>query len=307
MNKILLVGCGYWGKNWYNTIKSSEHNLVAVVDPNPVIEVQTPLFKAIEDVNVEYTHVIIATNAELHKDLFKRVKCAPPKVLIEKPCGTDLDRQDLLGCFPGYIFLSSPQYKTVKRIIDSNQIGEIIYSRFERASMGPRIRTDVSIIEDYAIHDLYLYQDLFNPKDIKKINKTLHSSFSFPIKEDTLFLNIEADNHVSSFFSSWRHPVKTRKIVIVGTRGSVIWENDRVVLDSSMYSKINGIDSNRNVGYDLRINTPVLEFNFSIEQSNLHLQLDDFLSGVDRSNNFIETTKLINKIKGYDKQEDTVR
>lgn len=301
MNRILLVGCGYWGKNWYNTIRTSEYELVAVVDPNPVIEVQTPLFNTIEDVNVEYTHAIIATNAELHKDLFKKLKCAPSNVLIEKPCGTDLDREQLYECFPGYIFLSSPQYKTIKRVIDSNQIGDIVYSRFERASMGPRIRTDVSIIEDYAIHDLYLYQALFNPIDIKKVDKTLHSSFNLPIKEDTLFLNIEADTHVASFFSSWRHPVKTRKIVIVGTTGSIIWENDSVILDSSRYNKIEGLDSNRNVGYDLTINSVALDFNFSLEKSNLHLQLDDFLNGVDRSNNFIQTSKLINKIKGYDK------
>jgi hypothetical protein len=23
MNKVLLIGCGYWGKNWYNTIKKT--------------------------------------------------------------------------------------------------------------------------------------------------------------------------------------------------------------------------------------------------------------------------------------------
>ena len=40
MNKVVLVGCGYWGKNWYNTLtKMQDVRLVAVIDPNPVIPV----------------------------------------------------------------------------------------------------------------------------------------------------------------------------------------------------------------------------------------------------------------------------
>ena len=300
MSKILLIGCGYWGKNWYNTIKTSEHTLVAVVDPNPVIEVDVPLFDTVDEVNIEYTHAIVATNAELHKSLFSKVKCPPSNILIEKPCGTDSDRLDLYGCFPGYIFLSSPHYKFIKGILYSQRLGNIVYSRFERASMGPRIRTDVSIIEDYAIHDLYLYQSLFEPKSIEKIYKSLSQSFKTPIKEDTLFLTIEADNHTASFFSSWRCPIKTRKIIIVGTKGSIIWENDKVIVDYSRYDEIDGIDSNRNVGHSLIIENSQ-DFNFPLEKSNLHLQLDDFISNLDRSSIFVETSKLINKIKEYDK------
>lgn len=300
MSRILLIGCGYWGKNWYNTIRTSEYTLAAVVDPNPVINVDTPLFDTIDKVDVEYTHAIIATNAELHKSLFNKLKCSPSNVLIEKPCGTDSDRLDLYGCFPGYIFLSSPQYKFIKELLDSSSIGDIVYSRFERASMEPRIRTDVSIIEDYAIHDLYLYQSLFEPNKIERVDKSLSLSFSSPIKEDTLFLTVEADNHIASFFSSWRYPIKTRKITIVGSKGSIIWENDKVTVDYSRYDKIDGVDSNRNVGHSLVMETPQ-EFNFSLEKSNLHLQLDDFISGVDRSSIFIETSKLINKLKEYDK------
>ena len=55
MNKILLIGCGYWGKNWYKTILSSQYELVGVVDPNPVVDVTVPLFNSIEEVNIEYT------------------------------------------------------------------------------------------------------------------------------------------------------------------------------------------------------------------------------------------------------------
>ena len=84
MNKILLVGCGYWGKNWYKTILSSQHELVGVVDPNPVVDVTVPLFNSIEEVNVEYTHAIIATNAELHLNLKNQLRLGLKYKNLEK-------------------------------------------------------------------------------------------------------------------------------------------------------------------------------------------------------------------------------
>jgi predicted dehydrogenase len=291
MNKILLIGCGYWGKNWYKTILSSSYELVGVVDPNPVIEVNVPLFKNIEEVNIEYTHAIIATNAELHSNLKSQLDIPDLNILIEKPCGIS-NRDEFTNCFPGYIFLSSPQFKFIKSVLDKKELGEIIYSRFERASMGPRIRTDVSIIEDYAIHDLYLYQALFEPEETNIIGGHILNSFNNLIQPDTLFLDVISDKHVTTFFSSWRYPNKTRKIEIIGEKGSIIWENDNVYLNSSCYQPIDGLDENRNVGYNLIVESPK-EINLNLSISNLHLQLDDFINQINRKKIFLNTNKFI--------------
>lgn len=295
MVKILLVGCGYWGKNWYNTIKSSKYELVGVVDFNPVIQVDTPLFKNINEVNIEYTHAIIATNAESHHKLKNELKCSEKNILIEKPCGVLDTRNNLINCFPGYIFLSSPQFKYIKSILNKKELGNILYSRFERASMGPRIRTDVSIVEDYAIHDLYLYQALFEYDDITILNQTLINSFDSHIQSDTLFLTIQHQNHYSTFFSSWRHPLKTRKIEIIGEKGSIVWEDDKVILSLSHYEKIDGYDSFRNDGYNLIMETP-FEIELKTNPSNLHLQLEDFIENIDRSKIFKNTNNIIYKL-----------
>ena len=47
--KILLIGCGHWGRNWYRTIIGSQYKLVGVVDPNPKIELAVPKFNNIEE------------------------------------------------------------------------------------------------------------------------------------------------------------------------------------------------------------------------------------------------------------------
>jgi len=296
MIDIILIGCGYWGKNWYNTIMSSDYRLVGVVDPNPVIDVNVPLYSSIDEVDINYTHAIIATNAESHYELKSKLKCDDKNILIEKPCGTIDIRDQLLNCFPGYIFLSSPQYKYVKTVIDSKKLGTILYSQFERASMGPRIRTDVSVVEDYAIHDLYLYQALFEYSTTNVDQLNLLNTFNEPIKQDTLFLTLSSGNHTTTIFSSWRHPIKTRKITIVGENGSLIWNNDEISLYLSHYSNIEGCDANRNVGYSL-IETPSQIIELPETKTNLHLQLDDFINKQNRVEIFTNTNNLIKKIK----------
>jgi len=133
----------------------------------------------------------------------------------------------------------------------------------------------------------------YNSNDVNNIQ--LLNSFDSPIKSDTLFLTINCNKHVSTFFSSWRHPVKTRKIEIIGKKGSLIWGNEEVFLYLNYYDKIEGIDINRNVGYKL-IETPEQKIELNQTKSNLHLQLDDFINKQDRSKIFINTNNLIKKI-----------
>jgi predicted dehydrogenase len=160
--------------------------------------------------------------------------------------------------------------------------------------MGPRIRTDVSIIEDYAIHDLYIYQALFNPEQYEVVG-SLEKTFSKDIQPDTLFLTIKS-NHTATFFSSWRHYKKTRKIEICCEKGTIIWEDDDVYVNSNHYKEIDGFDKFRNDGYEL-VEGSTEEILFTNCKTNLHLQLDDFISGVDRTQIMKDMEYFIWKIK----------
>lgn len=295
MNKILLIGCGYWGKNWYNTIKKTSSIeltggevvdvvIVGVVDPNPSIAISEPCFNLLEEVDVEYTHAIVATQAELHLDFFNKLKELIPShnILIEKPCGTNLeDRLKMTKAFPGYIFLSSPQYHLLIKMLMQQQLGRLFYVNFERASMGPRIRTDVDVVEDYMIHDLYLYIALFaqvGEFDIKDFNAQgyMQHNFNDPTKADTAFFTVKKGNLIASFFSSWNYPTKHRKITIVGERGSVIWEGDKLTYTKSSYRPIDGFDNHRNPGYEL-VDGTLEDITPQSNLDNLQLQLRAFL------------------------------
>lgn len=300
MSKILLIGCGYWGKNWYKTIMDSKYDLVGVVDSTPIISVDVNLYNDISDVDVPYTHVIIAIPSKYVSTVIDQVNVSYEKVLIEKPCGTSLnDAYNVKDTHPGFVFLHSPQYKVIKERL--NLIGKPLLYYSNRSSMGPRIRTDVSILEDYLIHDLYIYIGLFGPTvKVKYIN--FLNNFEYPIKSDTISLGLEANNVSGNMFSSWRFPEKNRKVVIVGTKGSFIWDNDELKLDKSNYTKISGNDSFGNVNNKLNIED-IQSFEFS-GKSNLELELDSFIKNDKLSVNLLDVWKVIEEIKN---EKSTVR
>lgn len=286
MYRVVLVGCGYWGKNWYRTLTNlPDVNVVAVIDPMPSIEVnnQAKDLVEFEEGMYYYTHVIIAVEAKYHKhyvDYFKD-KIPSANILVEKPCGLLSEpREYFYNCYPGFLFLSSPHYKTIKGMLKEKMLGDILYSHFWRASMGPRIRTDVSIVEDYMIHDLYIYQDLFNYKVPElDIRFTYERNLGEEIKPSTAIVEIinEENRHRSTFFSSWIYPQKERKIVIVGTEGSLIWEGEKLYFTRSHYSKIDGIGSYGNKGWELR-EYPLVDITPEEKRSTLELEFIDFVN-----------------------------
>ena len=288
--KILLIGCGHWGRNWYRTVIGSQYKLVGVVDPNPKIELAVPKFNNIEEVNVDYTHVIIATNAEFHTKIFELSNLPPERILIEKPCGVNIhDAHKLKDAFPGYIFLYSDEFQYIKNNL--SRIGKPHYWKSIRASMGPRVRSDVSIIEDYMIHDLYMFLDLFGSSFIKQLNLT--KEFDSPVLQSSCNLHLYTNKNIrGDFYSSWIYPDKERKIVISGTKGSFIWEGDNLYFDSTYWEGNQVVLGSR-------------ELIPSSSKSNLELELDFFILGNKPNINILKTWELLTQIKN--KYESTFR
>ena len=288
--KILLIGCGHWGRNWYRTVIGSQYKLVGVVDPNPKIELAVPKFNNIEEVNVDYTHVIIATNAEFHTKIFELSNLPPERILIEKPCGVNIhDAHKLKDAFPGYIFLYSDEFQYIKNNL--SRIGKPHYWKSIRASMGPRVRSDVSIIEDYMIHDLYMFLDLFGSSFIKQLNLT--KEFDSPVLQSSCNLHLYTNKNIrGDFYSSWIYPDKERKIVISGTKGSFIWEGDNLYFDSTYWEGNQVVLGSR-------------ELIPSSSKSNLELELDFFILGNKPDINILKTWELLTQIKN--KYESTFR
>lgn len=301
MINILLVGFGYWGKNWYKTLLKSGYKF-SICDISLQTSIDENGISTFDDVTtalrtVQYTHVIIASSADNHMSLFEtcisygiRREC----ILIEKPCGTSIEQSEKLnGCFPGFLFLYSEPFQYIKN--NMGLIGNPIFFKSIRASMGPRIRTDVTIIEDYLIHDLYIALELFG-LNLKDNHTTLVKSFENPIMRDTVSSNFQLDDVFCDVFSSWRFPIKKRELIITGDKGSFLWINDTLKFSSDRYIKIDGADKFGNIGYELTTEE-ITEVTLS-GKSSLEMELEAFVNSKLPNVTVSDVWNLIEVLKG---------
>lgn len=277
---ILLCGCGYWGKNWYKTLLKEGHRF-SVVEARSDGERNSDgieFYAHIDEVNQkEFTHAIIATPAETHVALFDSLSVSiPPKnILVEKPCGTSLaDAEKLEGCYPGYLQFHSPAFQNI--IDNLDKIGTPCFYKSIRASMGPRLRTDNSIIEDYLVHDLYLYMSLFGSDNVQVISRNFLKRLKHH-QLDTVFVQLYNSNTkvFADMFSSWWYPYKERRVIISGDKGTFMWIDDNLYFTESRCEQGEGKDSFGNHG-DHLIQSPENKINLGT-QTALESELTAFL------------------------------
>ncbi len=284
MNTVLLIGKGYWGKNWYNTLINNNIRF-AIVEPkldDGIDNNGIAIYKSLEGVDLShYTHAIVATNEGKHLHIYNYLtsrKMIPEHVLVEKPCGSHwTEAEQLRECFPGYIYLHSEAFSYIRSNI--KRIGTPHLYKSIRASMGPRIRTNCSVVADYMIHDLYLFIALFEPfNDIQIVSKLAMNRLSLH-GNDTVFVNLyNPEVHVvADMFSSWWYPRKERTVIIQGDKGAFVWINDELYFNDSRYESIAGVDEYGNLGYKL-----LNALDTKIELPNktpMDNELEDFLTG----------------------------
>jgi len=299
MFKIIIIGCGYWSKNWIKTIKDSKYGLYGTVDLDPNKKQENiPFWTKIKDVPKEYTHAIICTPASTHLQIYNELKeqgIQDQNILVEKPVGISYEEAyEMKDCFHGFVWLIDPTVKYIKNNIDI--IGDILTIKIQRTSMGPRIRDDVSIIEDYLIHDISILLYIFG-NNIEILYSKILNNFKFPIKSDSIFVLCKYKNAIIEMFSSWIYCQKTRIINITGSRGSFFWDGDKLFFNASHYNENNNkIDKYGNIGYEL---IECLNNNIYIDKSktNLELELDNFINNKKINISIEDIWNMIKKIK----------
>lgn len=306
---ILLFGKGYWGKVWYNTLLKSGHRF-SVVDPTftqSEDENGIRTYRDVKEVFLKFfTHAIVATPANTHVDLFRTLvgELSPAHILIEKPCGTSFtEAEKLVGCYPGYLQLHTPAFEYIREHLGA--IGQPHLYKSIRASMGPRVRTDCSIVEDYLVHDLYIFSALFGSAlaTTQVISKQTMRRLSYA-GPDTIFLQLHSpDCHVlADMFSSWWYPIKERRVIITGTAGSFLWINDDLYFNESRYVHGAGTDNYGNYGDHLIVH-PDKKIDLGTKTA-VECELDNFLfqkNAVHMSDLLYRTWMLIRDIQYYSK------
>jgi predicted dehydrogenase len=275
---LAQIGCGYWGPNLLRNFSAlSGCSVKYVVDSSAerraFVEANFPFSCAIEthqtvleDPSVD--GVVIATPAASHFSLARDALDAGKHVFVEKPLATKVAEVDELSnratrqnlvVMTGHTFVYNSAVHYVKKLIDAGELGELRYIYSQRLNLG-RIRSDIDALWNFAPHDISIIQYWLDDPEPISIGRQGMAYMQEGI-DDVVFLNLEYPGKViANVHVSWLDPQKVRKMIIVGSRKMVVYddiaENKIVIYDK-------GIDRRAILGENMDFDNPrIPQFNY---------------------------------------------
>ena len=233
--KTLLVGAGYWGKNFLRLLesKNNKFELEYIVDKQFEVD-EYKCFKDIKQIGNLIDDIkcaIVCTPTMTHFEIVKYLLSNNINVLVEKPLATTSQEVDELYALASsnnltllvdHTFLYNQSIQYIIDLIKSKEIGELMHISFERTNLGP-IRNDVSCLWDLATHDISILNAIITefPNKISSAGFSRNSKNSF----DMLNTSLLWESLFVSIFVSWLHPEKSRKIKFVGTEKMIVFDD----------------------------------------------------------------------------------
>jgi len=253
---IGIFGMGYWGKNILrNLLKVEEVHKLTIYDPasfhpdsagllsDARIHCTTNKSDIVKDPTVEA--VFIVTPAETHFQIASNILQNGKHVFIEKPVTTNSnDLKTLINLaeknekvlFPSHTYLHTAEIKKLKKLIDDDGLlGKPLLYQSNRSNFG-RFRSDKSAAWDLAVHDLYIIKHLFSQTPVSVSATGLKCDDNFP----HVMCNISIGYNKglsASIVANWLSSQKFRDTVIVGTKGSFIYDDCLTKNKLAYYSK----------------------------------------------------------------------
>lgn len=254
MPKICLVGAGAWGKNHLRTL--AELDLLAgVVDRSERIRVDAqkrfPNITTFDDLDAAlaqgFDGFVVATPAVTHFDIAAKILSAGIPALVEKPLALssaaaikldEIAKANNTQVMVGHLLLFHPAIQRMKELIDEDKIGKIQYIYSNRLNLGT-VRTEENILWSFAPHDISIFQYIIGTKPIDVSSQG--AAFLQPEVHDTTMTTLRYPNNIMCHnFVSWLHPFKEHRIVAIGTKGMLSFEDSADSKELLSYKK--GID-----------------------------------------------------------------
>ncbi|MGB3480429.1 MAG: Gfo/Idh/MocA family oxidoreductase [bacterium] len=251
--KVAVVGIGYWGPNLVRNFINhqsinevccydiSKSRLEVACDRFPVITTVETYDQILNDPMIQA--VAIATPVATHFDLARQALECGKHVFVEKPLTAtvkeaqqliDLAQDKSLRLMVDHIFVYNGAVKKIKEIIESGEIGEIMYFDAVRINLG-LFQHDVNVIWDLAPHDLSILGYLCdkNPEAVSAIGKR-----HFGELEDIAYLTLLYEKDcIAHLHANWLAPVKMRIILIGGTQKMIVYDEMETTEKVKVYDK----------------------------------------------------------------------
>lgn len=249
---ICVVGCGHWGKNLARNF-SELGNLYAICEGNrerlSQFSQQYPGAKAYADLETalgdpDLDAVVLATPAELHFSMGMAALKAGKDLFVEKPLALEwMDGLQLVEAarrhkrllMVGHLLRYHPAVLKIQELLAQGTLGKIEYIYSNRLSMG-KIRKEENALWSFAPHDISVILALTGHLPIQ-VTAT-GGAYLQPNIADVTISNLLFDRGVRAhIFVSWLHPYKEQRLVVIGTRQMVAFEDTRPEQKLILYDK----------------------------------------------------------------------
>ncbi len=248
--KICVIGGGRWGQNHIRTLFQMG-NLGGIVEANPrrleELLSQYPVqgFNDLEAaVQSGFDGYTIAAPAPLHYSIAKELLLKGQNVLVEKPLtlsseeALDLvetaDRNDA-RLMVGHVLLFHPAIRKIKELIDNDKIGKLHYIYSNRLNLGT-VRTEENVFWSLAPHDVSIL-DYFVGNPAVSIQAQGQKFLQKNVYDSTLTQLVYPDNVHGHVFASWLHPFKEHRLVVIGSKGMLSFEDSSKDKNIVFYNK----------------------------------------------------------------------
>ena len=251
-NKVCVVGAGYWGGNHIRTLVEMGA-LGGIVDNDEETQsdfkIKYPsisVFNRVSDaINTgDFSGYVVATPAETHYEIAMEIIHADCHVLIEKP--VTLNREDArslkeaadeqhVNLMAGHVLLFHPAIQKIKEMLDSDIIGDLQYIYSNRLNLGA-VRTKENVFWSLAPHDISIFQH-FTESIPLKITSTGGAFLQDGIHDTTLTVLEYEGNIKGHIYVSWLHPFKEHRLIVIGSKGMISFEDSAENKPLILYSK----------------------------------------------------------------------
>ena len=219
MINIAIIGAGYWGSKIVEALKKNTSvGLVQIID---VKNGQT-----VDDIDSAITAAIIATPVWDHLSTATNLLERGFDVYVEKPMCETADRVRLLGKFVpkqilmvGHIFLYHPALDIIKSNIP--RIGKIKHVDSQRLNWGI-YQTKTTPLLSLLPHDVSILHEIFAEIEVTVIRERNFTDNRVP---DWLSFDLNMGDVTATVTGSWFWPERVRKLTIIGTEGSIVWDD----------------------------------------------------------------------------------
>jgi len=267
MLNIGLIGFGYWGpnvaKNLFNN-KGYKLNTICDYDNTRIKKAKDMYIEQVKYesdykvllVDKNITAIAIAVETSGHYKIAKEALLAGKHVYVEKPFTSTIEEAQELSDLAkdlgliihvDHIMIFHPVIQRIKTMIDSGELGDILYIDCKRLNLG-QIKKDVSSMWDLAVHDLSIIDYLSDGEEpfyISAIGEKIYNP-----KETLVFLSLRYKGFIAHIQSSWISPLKERKLVVAGTKKMVVFDDMKTDEKFMIYDKGVNIIFGENIEYE---------------------------------------------------------